>query len=140
MESYPVIDLGQAETTATLPDPTSGPVEIDTFLAEYAQSAIELLRVLPDEDPEAVSTPCWRNLMVLRRQDVNALSESIIAFLESGSDTLSLPNRDYLLFDEIIACVTALEEESSYSKSTTLETIATVIGVLGGGAALLSLF
>ncbi len=140
MERYPVINLGQAETTATLPDPTSGPVEIDAFLAEYAQSAIELLRVLPDEDPEGVSTPCWRNLMVLRRQEVNALSKNIISFLESANDTLSLPNRDYLLFDSIIACVTEIEDESSFSKSSTLETIATVIGVLGGGAALLSLF
>lgn len=142
METYRIQNptfLGQATVTAgAAADPGSG-VQLDRALAEYGLSVIQILTSAQVSTPEVVSVPCWRKLLVLRRAEVEQLQDLLVSFLESDTPHFMLPPAKYDVFDEVIACEAEIADAASEEKSASVESIATVIGILGGIAALVAI-
>jgi hypothetical protein len=137
MKRYPVLNqilLGQANS-----EPNTPPVQVDQAMAEYGRSAINLLKAFQTDDSEAISTPCWRELMILHRSDVERLYVDLEAFSSGKGTTLILPASQYELFDKIVACLFSIEDAESEARALNLQYAATLVGALGGLAALIAL-
>jgi len=117
----------------------NGSVELDRASAQYGDTVIHLLRSLPESDLEVVATACWRELMLVNRDQVNRLSTRLVAFLDSDAVTLPLPPAEYQVFDRVLACGHEIEECEDTEQGEGIQHVAAVIGILGGLAALIAL-
>jgi hypothetical protein len=137
MQRYQVLNrslLGQTDARGE-----SSAIQLDRPLAEYGHSAINLLKSLQEHGDVVTSIPCWRELLILRRAEVERLYDELHKFISGSGSVLSLPASQYQVFDKVISCVFEVEKDQATSKRVTLQTMATLVGALGGTIALISL-
>jgi hypothetical protein len=115
------------------------PITITRELAEAVSEAIRML-VQDPGDPEIYTREaCWRDLRSRRWSQVTALQNKITRFLPTQDGEMAVTDPEWSLIESVIECVEAIGSLEQQTTASTLTTVGTLIGVIGGVATLVAL-
>ncbi len=118
--------LGQAEEPA---------YSIDQIFAREIAGAIELL--VASEIPEGwAGEQCWIDLRIRRWEAIATFYRRLTDFLGGTAQALQITAEEEPLIGEVMVCIESLLQKESAETTATVESTATVIGILGGLIAL----
>ncbi len=146
---YPVVNaipwgisqfaLGQEVEPHEHPPAEPESLEISRSFADSVRVAILRLAEASQSDPSVTREQCWRDVTIRKREVVQHLLTRITLFLDTTEETLTVNGEEYALIEEAFGCVEEIVEWASVGTGETLETVATVVGIAGGLAALIAL-
>ena len=114
-------------------------LEISRGFADSVRVAILRLAEAPESDQSVTLEKCWRDLTVRKRVEVQQLLTRMTLFLDTTEETMIVNVEEYVLLEEVFGCVAVIVEGAEIGKGETLETVAAVVGIAGGLAALIAL-
>ena len=118
--------LGQVEEPA---------YSIDQIFAREIAGAIELL--VASEIPEGwAGEQCWIDLRIRRWEAIATFYRRLTDFLGGTAQALQITAEEEPLIGEVMVCIESLLQKESAETTATVESTATVIGILGGLIAL----
>jgi hypothetical protein len=115
------------------------PIPVSRELAQAVSDAIQALMHNPTTPEIYAKEACWRDLRSRRWSQVTALQNRVANFLAGQDKEMSVTDADWTLMDGVIGCVEAISAFEHQSTESTLKTVATLIGVVGGAATLIAL-
>lgn len=108
---------------------------IDQVFAFEISSAIEHL--VASKIPEGwAGEQCWIDLRIRRWTTIATFYARLTDFLGSTAQRLQITEDEELLIGEVMVCVESLLQKEGAETTATVESAATVIGILGGLLAL----
>lgn len=121
--------------TTMLGQPEDPLYSLDQIFAREIAGAIELL--VASEIPEGwAGEQCWIDLRIRRWEAIAAFYGRLTDFLGGTAQALQITGDEELLIGEVMVCIESLLQKESAETTATVESTATVIGILGGLIAL----